>query len=80
MLDARYDRDPTYSFHGDQMPVLIIILNLMITIIMMIRSLSGECQGASTQMLSSTQWSWLEEELAKEAEITVIVSGVQVVM
>ena len=31
-------------------------------------------------MLSSTQWAWLEEELTKEAEITVIVSGVQVVM
>ena len=74
MLDERYNRDPTYSFHGDQMPVLIMIF------IMMTRSLSGECQGASTQMLSSTQWSWLEEELAKEAEITVIVSGVQVVM
>ena len=29
-------------------------------------------------MLSSTQWDWLKEELAKEAEITVIVSGVQV--
>ena len=28
-------------------------------------------------MLSSTQWDWLKEELAKEAEITVIVSGVQ---
>merc|ERR1719209_932363 len=53
MLDARYDRDPTYSFHG-------------------------ECQGSSTHMLSSAQWEWLEEELAKEAEITVIVSGVQV--
>jgi len=53
MLDARYDRDPTFSFHG-------------------------ECQGASTQMLSSMQWDWLKEELAKEAEITVIVSGVQV--
>jgi len=53
MLDARYDRDPTYSFHG-------------------------ECQGSSTHMLSSTQWQWLEEELTKEAAITVIVSGVQV--
>ena len=31
-------------------------------------------------MLSSTQWAWLEEELTKEAEITVIVSGVQVVI
>ena len=31
-------------------------------------------------MLSSAQWEWLEEELAKEAEITVIVSGVQVVV
>ena len=28
-------------------------------------------------MLSSVQWDWLKEELAKEAEITVIVSGVQ---
>merc|ERR1712012_13786 len=53
MLDARYDRDPTYSFHG-------------------------ECQGSSTHMLSFTQWQWLEEELTKEAAITVIVSGVQV--
>ena len=31
-------------------------------------------------MLSSKQWDWLEEELAKEAEITVIASGVQVVI
>merc|ERR1712012_1176188 len=53
MLDARYDRDPTCSFHG-------------------------ECQGSSTHMLSFTQWQWLEEELTKEAAITVIVSGVQV--
>ena len=30
-------------------------------------------------MLSSTQWQWLEEELTKEADITVIVSGVQVI-
>ena len=30
-------------------------------------------------MLSSTQWQWLEEELTKEATITVIVSGVQVI-
>ena len=30
-------------------------------------------------MLSSTQWQWLEEELTKEAAITVIVSGVQVI-
>ena len=39
----------------------------------------GECQGSSTHMLSSTQWQWLEEELTKEAAITVIVSGVQVI-
>ena len=31
-------------------------------------------------MLSSKQWDWLEEELSKEAEITVIASGVQVVI
>ena len=30
-------------------------------------------------MLSFTQWQWLEEELTKEAVITVIVSGVQVI-
>ena len=30
-------------------------------------------------MLSATQWQWLEAELTKEAAITVIVSGVQVI-
>ena len=29
-------------------------------------------------MLSSAQWRWLEQELARPAEVTVIASGVQV--
>ena len=38
----------------------------------------GACQGSSSQMLSGEQWKWLEEELARPAELTIIASGVQV--
>ena len=31
-------------------------------------------------MLSSAQWRWLEQELDRPAEVTVIVSGVQVLL
>ena len=41
-------------------------------------SYHGECRGAETQMLSQYQWTWLEEELRKESEITIIGSGIQV--
>jgi len=41
-------------------------------------SYHGQCLGAETQMLSRQQWAWLETELSKEAEITVIASGIQV--
>ena len=39
----------------------------------------GECKGSATQMLSDTQWAWLESELERESEIKIIGSGVQVV-
>ena len=32
MLDARYDRDPTYSFHGILVHVVIIIMTTILTI------------------------------------------------
>ena len=38
----------------------------------------GECRGSDTQILSSAQWSWLEEQLERESEIKIIGSGVQV--
>ena len=31
-------------------------------------------------MLSPAQWRWLEQELARPAEVTVIASGVQVLL
>jgi len=38
----------------------------------------GECKGSATQILSDTQWAWLETELEKKSEIKIIGSGVQV--
>eukprot|EP00039_Didymoeca_costata_P017572 m.326228 g.326228 ORF g.326228 m.326228 type:complete len:1326 (-) comp16556_c0_seq18:1721-5698(-) len=38
----------------------------------------GECQGEASQMMDEDQWKWLEEELNKAAEVTVIGSGIQV--
>ena len=38
----------------------------------------GACRGSETRMLSGDQWTWLEEELNKESEVKIIVSGIQV--
>ena len=38
----------------------------------------GDCKGSSTKLLSEVQWSWLEEELERESEVKIIVSGIQV--
>ena len=38
----------------------------------------GACLGSATRMLAPAQWAWLEAELELEAEVTVIVSGIQV--
>ena len=40
MLDARYDRDPTYSFHGILVHAVIIIMITIMTINIMIRRVS----------------------------------------
>ncbi|UXI67981.1 alkaline phosphatase D family protein [Tahibacter amnicola] len=38
----------------------------------------GACRGDQSDMLGPNQWAWLEAELDREAEITVIASGIQV--
>ena len=38
----------------------------------------GECIGASSTILGSAQWAWLEDELRRPSEIKVIASGIQV--
>ena len=43
-------------------------------------SVYGACQGAETNMLDEAQWAWLDEELARPSEITIVASGVQVLM
>ena len=53
MLDARSGRDPTYTEHGQ---FRITQSNL--------RTISGACKGAASQMMTDVQWKWLEVKLA----------------
>ena len=43
-------------------------------------SAHGACKGAGSSIMDEAQWAWLEGELAKEAAVTVIGSGIQVLM
>ena len=38
----------------------------------------GTCRGAATKLLSNEQWAWLDGELAKDSQIKIIGSGIQV--
>lgn len=38
----------------------------------------GACRGGETQMLSASQWSWLDSELQKYSDVKIIGSGTQV--
>ena len=38
----------------------------------------GECHGAHSRILDEEQWRWLEQELTRTSEVTVIASGMQV--
>ena len=67
------------------MPVLDEIRPTQITVLLScslcrLNSHTGHCLGANTAMLSPDQWQWFEKELERQAEVTVIASGIQVLL
>ena len=84
MLDARSGRDPTYSKHGEcrgaesKVLPLLLLLVLVLVLVVLLLLLLLVLRLVLLQMLSDSQWTWLEERLLLQSEVTVIGSGIQV--